>query len=133
MGDSGGDQPTNEVDVGEHDRPLRHECTLELFFCSLGHLRVNSSAGQLRSVYRFNLVETQSSEEHLHQILNTIENTLKNVQKKEERYYNMLRIYENKIYSTKWVKVVVDLLFMTNVFLHNYLKFKQSIFYKVKI
>ena len=39
--------------------------------------------------------------EHLHKLLNDIERNLRNILNREERYYKMIREYENKVYCTK--------------------------------
>ena len=45
------------------------------------------------------ILRLEQEGEHLHAILNSLETKFKNIFNKEERYYVMLKKYENKIYS----------------------------------
>ena len=47
------------------------------------------------------ILKLEQEGEHLHQIMNSLENRYKAVYNKAERYFLMLEEYENKLYSTK--------------------------------
>ena len=47
------------------------------------------------------ILKLEQEGEHLHQLMNSLETRYKAVYNKSERYFLMLKEYENKLYSTK--------------------------------
>ena len=47
------------------------------------------------------ILRLEQEGERLHAVLNGLESSLRNIQKKEQRYFIMLKRYENKLYATK--------------------------------
>ena len=47
------------------------------------------------------ILRLEQEGEHLHQMFNALERTLKPLVRKQERYFAMLKAYENKVYCTK--------------------------------
>ena len=47
------------------------------------------------------ILKLEQEGEHLHQLLNALETRYKSVYNKSERYFLMLKEYENKMYVTK--------------------------------
>ena len=56
-------------------------------------LFIRRRPGFVNKILRF-----EQEGEHIHQILNNLEKTLKNIKNKEDRYWVMLKKYENKLY-----------------------------------
>ena len=48
------------------------------------------------------LCSMEQEGEHAHQILNSLETRFKSVFNKSERYFLILKEFENKHYATKW-------------------------------
>ena len=56
-------------------------------------LFIRRRPGFVNKILRF-----EQEGEHIHQILNNLEKTLKNIKNKEDRYWVMMKKYENKLY-----------------------------------
>ena len=79
-----------------HREPEEYSCDKCLkVFGSKSALRlfIRRRPGFVNKILRF-----EQEGEHIHQILNNLEKTLKNIKNKEDRYWVMLKKYENKLY-----------------------------------